>query len=128
MTTRKLIDVEKLKSAFWEEKNIKIIGGSTYTLLQLFELFDDQEIVEERRSGEWRVQDRYGISAKGYMACSECNVMLPDLSNNRWPLPQVAYCPWCGSKMSETPQIRGEAERICKEEKTTKRKRRLWPF
>ena len=118
MITRKLIDVEKLKNAFSEEKNMKIIGGSTYTLLQLFDLFDDQEIVEERRNGEWREQDRYGISIKGYMVCSECNVMIPDLSNNRWLLPQIAYCPWCGAEMKEFPQIRGK-------EKT---KRRLWPF
>ena len=49
--------------------------------------------------GEWKNADWAGVSVKGYMACSQCNVMIPTCNGTRYCLKRLYYCPNCGAKM-----------------------------
>ena len=53
----------------------------------------------KQSEGEWRSADNNGIKINGYMACSVCNVMIPDCGDNRYCLWRLDYCPHCGAKM-----------------------------
>ncbi len=55
--------------------------------------------VVEVRHGEWKDTDWAGVSVKGYMACSQCNVMIPTCDDNRYCLGYLYFCPNCGAKM-----------------------------
>ena len=55
--------------------------------------------VVEVRHGEWRNRDLAGISIRGYMVCSCCNVMIPTCDDFRYCLPRLYFCPKCGAKM-----------------------------
>ena len=49
--------------------------------------------------GRWLEHDMSGIKVKGFMACSNCNVMIPTPEGNHYCLPELHYCPNCGAKM-----------------------------
>lgn len=50
--------------------------------------------------GEWKCADRKGISLRGYMVCSVCDVMIPTCDDGtRYCLDRLRYCPECGAKM-----------------------------
>lgn len=49
--------------------------------------------------GEWMGKDWSGISVPGYMACSNCNAMIPIDSAKMICLPRIYFCPLCGAKM-----------------------------
>lgn len=49
--------------------------------------------------GRWNKCDQGGFSIKGFMACSVCDVMIPDTDNNRYCMAHLHYCPKCGAKM-----------------------------
>ena len=54
----------------------------------------------KRIVGKWQKADHKGVSIKGYMVCSVCNVMIPNCDDKtRYCLPRLDYCPRCGSKM-----------------------------
>jgi hypothetical protein len=53
----------------------------------------------EVKHGRWEKQDWKGVSIKGFMVCSNCNVMIPAADNNRYCLLKLNYCPNCGAKM-----------------------------
>ena len=49
--------------------------------------------------GRWNESDWIGTKVRGFMACSNCNVMIPTAENNRYCLLRLNYCPNCGAKM-----------------------------
>ena len=55
--------------------------------------------VAEVKHGEWRDKDWSGIAVKGYMACSQCNVMIPRCEGTQYCLNYLYFCPKCGAKM-----------------------------
>lgn len=55
--------------------------------------------VVEVKHGEWRDKDWSGIAVKGYMVCSQCNVMIPRCEGNQYCLNYLYFCPNCGAKM-----------------------------
>lgn len=55
--------------------------------------------VVEVKHGEWRDKDWSGIAVKGYMACSQCNVMIPRCEGTQYCLNYLYFCPKCGAKM-----------------------------
>lgn len=51
--------------------------------------------------GRWCEHDWIGIAVKGYMACSNCNVMIPKPDGNLYCLHRLYYCPNCGADMRD---------------------------
>ena len=49
--------------------------------------------------GRWNESDWSGIKVGGFMACSNCNVMIPTPDGKRYCLHRLHYCPNCGAKM-----------------------------
>lgn len=57
------------------------------------------DVVDARR-GKWVNKDRKGVSADGYMFCSECDVMIPNCDDlTRYCLSTLYFCPNCGADM-----------------------------
>lgn len=62
---------------------------------------DEQPTIEATPvvHGQWNKCDQGGFSIKGFMACSVCDVMIPDTNNNHYCMARLHYCPNCGAKM-----------------------------
>jgi hypothetical protein len=74
------------------------VGYYTETIQEVLKQTPTVDAVEVVR-GRWEKQDWKGVSIKGFMACSNCNVMIPTADNNRYCLRKLNYCPNCGAKM-----------------------------
>ena len=102
------IDVNKVKL-----KGIAVFDENLDALIPLSEVRKALELtptadVVEVRHGEWRGKDWAGVSIRGYMACSCCNVMIPsDKDPIYYCLPQLNYCPRCGAKMDRERKENG---------------------
>ena len=100
------IERDKLYKHF--EKSVTIheatINGSTYPVYLADHVLHEirnapaADVVEVKH-GEWKKTDWAGVSVKGYMACSQCNVMIPTCNGTRYCLNHLYYCPNCGAKM-----------------------------
>ena len=93
---KRLIDVERAKRAtyeeiFWTESEQAVVRHFLAKLPKV----DAVEVVH----GRWKNEDRSGIKVSGFMACSNCNVMIPRPDNNHYCLHKLYYCPNCGAKM-----------------------------
>ena len=53
----------------------------------------------KERQGEWKYTSQSGFGMKGYMFCSECDVMLHTCDDNYYCLDKLNYCPVCGAWM-----------------------------
>ena len=76
-------------------------GDIQYGILLSKDIVEKQPIadVAEVKHGEWRDKDWSGIAVKGYMACSQCNVMIPRCEDTQYCLNYLYFCPKCGAKM-----------------------------
>jgi hypothetical protein len=72
--------------------------GEEYDLSQIMgdiEDFPAADVVEVKH-GKWEKPTlNLECFADGYVICSECNVMLPNITE----IPEYYYCPYCGAKM-----------------------------
>lgn len=96
--------IEKCKNIAetdWNKKAGPVSWSDAY--LQFIDDIEEQPTADmvEVKHGEWRDKDWSGIAIKGYMACSQCNVMIPrcELASTRYCLNYLYFCPNCGAKM-----------------------------
>lgn len=61
----------------------------------------------KQSDGEWVEKAKCGVSIKGYMVCSVCDVMIPacDADGDYYCLSRLDYCPRCGAKMKGGDQL-----------------------
>ena len=97
MKKMELIDRRKLVSDFWQgvEDCAILSYEDTDDLMESAPTVDAVEVVH----GRWNKHDWIGVTIKGFMACSVCNVMIPKADDNYYCLLQLNYCPNCGAKM-----------------------------
>jgi hypothetical protein len=87
------IDADKLIANGWVLER----HGTSNKLLQVMSIADvpTADVVEVKH-GKWEKPTlNLECFADGYVICSECNVMLPNITE----IPEYYYCPNCGAKM-----------------------------
>ena len=91
---------------FNRENTLRVLRGKKAKLLNSHEIknmivtvprVDAVEVVR----GRWLEMDWGGIGVPGFMACSNCNVMIPTPEDNRYCLRRLHYCPNCGASMMD---------------------------
>ena len=96
---KRLIDAKQLKTDMYL---LATLGNNENIFIDVIideiDNADDVDAVEVVH-GRWNKHDRSGLSIKGFMACSACNVMIPTADDNRYCLHRLNYCPNCGAKM-----------------------------
>lgn len=106
-----------------KEKQIaEMVTALHQGLKPLRETYDTETIAEilydagyrKQVEGEWKDSDRNGVSVKGYMVCTACDVMIPTCDDGIYCLSRLRYCPNCGAKMSggKTMEIKSERRNL----------------
>lgn len=95
-----------LERSFDEDYESGFEPCSTFAAVALYDAGYRKQV-----EGEWKDSDRNGVSIKGYMACSACDVMVPTVADGRYCLPRLRYCPNCGAKMVEEKTLEIKSER-----------------
>ncbi len=95
MAEKEYIEREALLKKAYELRGGSFAAG---LIIEQIEKAPSADVVEVKH-GEWKDTDWSGISVKGYMACSQCNVMIPTCDDNRYCLGYLYFCPNCGAKM-----------------------------
>ena len=95
---KEYIERKALLNALKEERKN---GNFVFTSKWIKEIMDNLPTADvvEVKHGEWRDKDWSGIAVKGYMACSQCNVMIPRCECTEYCLNYLYFCPNCGAKM-----------------------------
>lgn len=75
-------------------------GRHIYTATKIAEHLYNADY-RKQSEGEWVEKAKCGVSIKGYMVCSVCDVMIPacDADGDYYCLSRLDYCPRCGAGM-----------------------------
>ena len=112
-TEKRLIDAYMLKDKLQEHHDFFVYGCGGFRYLTPKDKAKVDEIdnciaeivnaptvdAVEVVHGRWNKHDWGGVSIKGFMVCSACNVMIPTADDARYCLHRLNYCPNCGAKM-----------------------------
>lgn len=88
------IDADKLRE-YWLENGVNECVYNTNNVLDSID-YQLTANVAEVKHGKWEKPTlNLECFADRYVICSECNVMLPNITE----IPEYYYCPNCGAKM-----------------------------
>ena len=100
MNKKRLIDANELAKEyqFTEDHTSPL---TPWTITDILNILDEAPTVDavEVVHGRWNESDWGGVKVGGFMACSNCNVMIPKADKNHYCLLRLNYCPNCGAKM-----------------------------
>ena len=93
-----LVEIERIYDDHYfrsYDQCVHDIFNSMRRIVRRYAKFRAVEVVH----GRWNERDWSGTKVGGFMACSNCNVMIPTVDKNRYCLLRLNYCPNCGAKM-----------------------------